>query len=142
MIKKIQYFSIGTLSKKTGCKVPTIRYYEEKGLLHEAYRTEGNQRRYVSSHLKRLQFIRHARELGFSQEDIRELILLSREDGASHHADEITAKHLKDVISKITRLKALEKELGAMLDQCNGGRSKECNVIEVLSDHTLCKNDH
>ena len=64
-------FSIGSLSKQTGVKVPTIRYYEQIGLIDPAERTEGNQRRYRKEALQRLGFIKHARELGFSIETIR-----------------------------------------------------------------------
>jgi DNA-binding transcriptional MerR regulator len=142
MIKITPSFSIGTLAKETGCKVLTIRYYEEKGLLHEPHRTEGNQRRYAESHLKRLKFIRHARELGFSQEDIRELIFLSMQTESNHHADEIAIKHLKEVENKIARMNALKKELSFMLDKCKRGHPANCSVIDVLSDHTLCKSEH
>jgi len=69
-------FSIGELSKQTNVKVPTIRYYEEIGILEPATRTEGNQRRYDAAGLERLSFIRHARELGFSIEAITSLIEL------------------------------------------------------------------
>ena len=69
-------FSIGELSKRTKVKVPTIRYYEEMGLLAEAERTRGNQRRYDKAGLERLSFIRHARDLGFSIEAISSLIEL------------------------------------------------------------------
>ena len=68
--------SIGQLSRRTGVKVPTIRYYEQVGLMPSAGRTEGNQRRYDQDGLERLGFIRHARDLGFSLEDIKSLIAL------------------------------------------------------------------
>jgi DNA-binding transcriptional MerR regulator len=89
-----------------------------------------------------LQFIRHARELGFSQEDIRELINLSTHTESNHQADEIATKHLKEVENKIIRLNALKKELSFMLDECKHGQSINCSVIDVLSDHTLCKSEH
>ena len=67
-------FSIGDLSRRTGVKVPTIRYYEQMGLVAAPERSEGNQRRYGRQELERLAFIRHARDLGFAVEDIRSLI--------------------------------------------------------------------
>ncbi len=70
-------FSIGDLSKRTGVKVPTIRYYEKMGLVSSSSRSEGNQRRYRQAELERLSFVRHARELGFTLENIRELVALS-----------------------------------------------------------------
>jgi DNA-binding transcriptional MerR regulator len=70
-------YSIGTLSKRTGVKVPTIRYYEQVGLLSEPDRTAGNQRRYGQTEIERLGFIRHARDLGFPIEAISSLISLN-----------------------------------------------------------------
>lgn len=64
-------FSIGQLSKRTGVKIPTIRYYEQMGLIDAPERSEGNQRRYTKDGLGRLSFIRHSRDLGFLIEDIR-----------------------------------------------------------------------
>ncbi len=136
-------FSIGMLSKITGCKVPTIRYYEQVGLLPEPYRTEGNQRRYQTKHLNTLRFILHSRELGFTLDDIRELMALSSTDaGNEHKADDIAAKHLKEIEQKMTRLEVLKKELSAMLNACDDGETNKCQVIEALSDHTLCKGKH
>ena len=69
--------TIGDLATRSGTTVQTIRYYEEQTLLPLARRSSGNQRRYTKTHLDRLKFIRHARELGFSIEDIRKLLALA-----------------------------------------------------------------
>src|SRR6187401_72211 len=69
--------SIGAASRQTGCSVPTIRYYEEVGLLPAAPRTEGNQRHYDAAAIRRLAFIRRCRDLGFSVEQVRELVGLA-----------------------------------------------------------------
>ena len=68
---------IGRLAELTGVKIPTIRFYEQNGLVPPPCRTEGRQRRYDESAVRRLHFIRHARDLGFSVEDIRQLLALS-----------------------------------------------------------------
>lgn len=108
-----------------------------------AYRTEGNQRRYGQYHLKRLTFILHARELGFSLDDIRELINLSEEDDVKDHAaDAIAEKHLKEIEFKIRRLQSLQSELKGMLNTCMNHHSERCGVIDVLSDHSLCGHSH
>ena len=87
---------IGELSKRTAVKVPTIRFYEQIGLLSAPPRTEGNQRRYGKAEVDRLNFIRHARELGFEVDDIRELLAMSTEPQAScHQADSIARNHLE-----------------------------------------------
>jgi DNA-binding transcriptional MerR regulator len=82
--------TIGSLGKKTGTKVQTVRYYEQIGLMPEPGRTEGGQRRYGDAEVDRLSFIRHARQLGFPLEAIRELLDLSdNPDRSCHEADSI-----------------------------------------------------
>ena len=137
-------FSIGELSKRTKVKVPTIRYYEEMGLLTEAERTSGNQRRYDTAGLERLSFIRHARDLGFSIEAILSLIELQEHpDRSCQAATEIATSQLTDVRAKIKRLRALEKELVRMSKGCEGdGVSEDCYVLASLADHNLCHREH
>ena len=137
-------FSIGELSKQTLVKVPTIRYYEEIGILEPAERTEGNQRRYDAAGLERLSFIRHARELGFSIEAITSLIELQEHpDRSCSEATEIATAQLADVRLKIRKLKKLEKELARISTGCEGiGVSADCYVLTALADHKLCKQEH
>lgn len=143
MAKSNKSFSIGMLSKSTGCKIPTIRYYEQIGLLPAPYRTEGNQRRYLQQHLERLRLIRHSRELGFGIVEIRELIGLALDNSNdSHDAHKVAEKHLRGVENKIERLTALKEELKLMVDTCDDSKNNKCKVIEVLSDHSLCQAEH
>uniref|UniRef100_UPI0040489FB5 MerR family transcriptional regulator n=1 Tax=Yoonia sp. TaxID=2212373 RepID=UPI0040489FB5 len=135
--------AIGTLSRKTGTKVQTIRYYEQIGLMNEAGRTAGGQRRYFEKDLDRLAFIRHARQLGFSLESIRELLDLSDNPAQScTDADSIANRQLKQVEQRIKRLQALKKELKRMVVECDGGSVAECKVLEVLRDHAECLTAH
>ena len=137
-------FSIGELSKRTNVKIPTIRYYEEMGLLAAPERTEGNQRRYDAAGLERLSFIRHARDLGFSIEAISSLIeLKGQPDRSCKSATEIAVAQLADVRAKVKKLKALEKELVRLAKGCGGdGVSEDCYVLASLSDHKLCEHEH
>lgn len=137
-------FSIGELSKRTKVKVPTIRYYEEMGLLPEAERTSGNQRRYDKAGLERLSFIRHARDLGFSIEAISSLIeLQDHPDRSCEAATDIASSQLADVRAKIKRLRTLEKELSRISSGCAGeGASEDCYVLASLADHNLCVGEH
>ncbi len=139
-----QVFSIGQLASASGCKVPTIRYYENIGLLPEPPRTEGGQRRYGQSHLQTLKFICHGRELGFAINAIRELLCLNDEQTESQHrADQIAAAHLAVIEGKITRLSLLRDELKAMISACESGADRGCcQVLSVLADHQLCHHDH
>jgi DNA-binding transcriptional MerR regulator len=140
----LNMLSIGDLSRRTGVKVPTIRYYEQMGLLEAAERSQGNQRRYERQDLERLAFIRHARDLGLDLPAIRELIALSQHPTEPcAHADRIAAEHLAAVRTKINKLKKLEQELARILSHCDGGHSvEECYVIRALSDHGLCESEH
>lgn len=136
-------FTIGHLARTAGIKVQTVRYYEEIGLLPEAERTSGNQRRYDARARDRLTFIRHARELGFSLDAVRELLELS--DLPEHpcdRADEIASRQLEAVERRIERLEALRTELRRMIGGCDHGAVSDCRVIETLSDHALCVSDH
>jgi len=135
--------TIGTMAKRTGSKVQTIRYYEQIGLMPEPGRTEGGQRRYDSVALDRLSFIRHARDLGFTLSAIRELLDLSdTPDHACAHVDAIAHKQLKAVEARIVRLNALRTELMRMIAECSGGAVADCRVLEVLRDHGECLADH
>ena len=135
-VKNLQSFTIGRLSRETGCKIPTIRYYEQIGLLPEPGRSAGNQRVYGQQHLSRLAFIRHSRELGFSQAEIRQLLDLS--DNPEQPCAEVNAiaqRHLDEVNLRIDRLQALKAELERMIHACQGGKVGNCRVIDTLSDH-------
>ncbi|EEE48130.1 HTH-type transcriptional regulator ZntR (plasmid) [Labrenzia sp. THAF191b] len=135
--------TIGGLAKKTGTKVQTIRYYEQIGLLPEPDRTEGGQRRYSNEQLDKLSFIRHSRQLGFSLEEIRELLdLCDHPDRPCGKADTIARRQLKQVEQRIARLQALRTELKRMVRECSGGRTADCRVLEVLRDHSECLTDH
>lgn len=128
-------YTIGQLSKKTQCKIPTIRYYEEIGLLDKAMRSAGNQRQYTSSQCQRLHFIRHSRALGFSLDEIKQLIHLQdckRHD--PHQAHQVAQHHLTDVRRRIEQLKALEVELLTMIDNCEGEDAEDCLVLKSLND--------
>lgn len=135
--------TIGTLARKTGAKVQTIRYYEQIRLLREPGRTEGGQRRYEAADLDRLAFIRHARQLGFSLDAIRELLELSdRPQQSCADADSIARRQLKQVEQRLKRLQALKTELKRMIAECRGGEVADCRVLEVLRDHSECLTKH
>jgi len=137
-------FSIGALSRETGVKVPTIRYYEQMGLIDAPARTEGNQRRYGHTELERLGFIKHARDLGFSIEAIQSLIeLQDHPDRSCAEANAIAAEQLVDVRAKIELLKRLEGELARISDGCSGdGTSGKCYVLASLANHNFCESEH
>lgn len=134
--------TIGDLARRTGVKVPTIRYYEQIGLLATAPRTEGGQRRYGEDELKRLAFIRHARDLAFDVEDIRQFLALTETPQRScHEADSIALRHLAGIEARIRSLQSLRDELRRMVEECGHGRICECRILEVIGDHGQCGHD-
>nr|WP_323778415.1 helix-turn-helix domain-containing protein [Amylibacter sp.] len=136
-------YSIGDLSKRTGVKIPTIRYYEQMGLIAAADRSSGNQRRYTKDGLARLSFIRHARDLGLSLADIHELVDLSHApDRPCAEAHCITARHLETINAKLQRLRNLQRELKRIAALPDDGTVGACSVIQALADHALCETDH
>ncbi len=136
-------FSIGEARKRSGVKVPTIRYYEQIGLLPTPPRSEGNRRFYGERDLHRLAFIRHSRELGFEVPAIRTLLNLQEDQNQScASACTIAKARLDEVEQRIRSLKALKDELKSMLNSGRHGKVAECRVIEVLADHGKCKCPH
>lgn len=126
---------IGDLSKATGVKVVTIRYYEQVGLMPVPPRTEGNYRAYTAGHTRRLQFIRRLRDLGFTLDEVRDLLRLSSEKNQPcDEVDQITREHLATVEMKLRDLEKLASELRRLSRRCRGGgRIADCRIIEALS---------
>ncbi len=134
--------SIKQAAHESGVKVPTIRYYEQIGLLAAPERDRSNRRVFLPGDLRRLAFIRHARELGFEIEAIRTLLdLQDRPEQPCATADAIAQARLADVNQRIRSLIALRTELETMVEGCRHGHVSECRVIEVLADHAECVHD-
>ncbi len=126
--------SIGTVARATATKVETVRYYERIGLLPPPARTGGNYRAYDAQHLDRLRFIRRGRELGFSLDEIRELLHLSdNPDQPCAEVDRIAQAHLGNVERKLADLAALRGTLRRLIAHCRHGSVAECGIIDALS---------
>lgn len=135
--------TIGEMARRTGVKVPTIRYYEQMGLIDPTERSEGNQRRYSSRDRERLSFIRHARDLGLSIDAIRDLLELSAHpERPCGDADRIASDQLKSVRERIEKLRSLERELERIATGCAGHNISDCYVIRALASHDLCDGEH
>lgn len=129
---------IGTLATQTGCSVPTIRYYEEIGLIPRARRRSSGHRVYDPSAAQLIGFIRRCREFGFTIEQVRSLASLSRDSRRDcAEARDIAQEHLKNVRKKILELTALERTLAQFVETCNrnclGGEAPDCNILKDLS---------
>ncbi len=131
--ERFPLITIGALSKRTGCKVETIRYYERIGLVPAPRRSEGGTRQFGEAAVKRLTFILRARQLGFSLDTVRALLALA--DGEEQACDEvqrIAAGHLQGVRAKQDDLRVMESVLAEMVSRCGGGTTPECPLIEAL----------
>ncbi|MCB4825413.1 MerR family transcriptional regulator [Roseicella aerolata] len=126
--------NIGALAKATGTTVEAIRWYERVGVLPAPARTPGNYRSYGEAHLERLSFIRRARDLGFTLDQVRELLRLADDRGRSCEAvDRVAREHLEEVERKIADLEALRRELQDVIGQCCLGTVAECRILSALS---------
>ena len=128
-------FSIGELARRSGVKATTIRYYEGIGLVPAPCRSDGRQRRYGEAEVRRLGFIRHSRDLGFSVGAIRELLALSGQpEGSCTDIDEIAKRHVVAIDRRIEQLVALRGVLERMIEECGHGQIGDCRVMQILSD--------
>jgi MerR family mercuric resistance operon transcriptional regulator len=126
---------IGELSRRAGCNIETIRYYERVGLLPRPSRSASRYRLYDSDDVSRLTFVRRARELGFTLDEVRALLALSVDQGKDTCAEvrQVAAAHLADVRAKIADLRAMERVLGDAVRRCDAGELSGCPVIDALS---------
>jgi DNA-binding transcriptional MerR regulator len=132
------HLKIGALAKRTGTNPPTIRYYEQIGLLRHADRQEAGQRVYGQVDVKRLTFIRRCRELGFSIEQVRSLAALVQDRNRScMDARDLAQQHLLAIREKLTELRALERSILGFVVSCDascaGGPGPDCVILEDLA---------
>ena len=121
------------LAERAGCNLETVRYYEKVGLLPEPPRTATGYRNYDSTHERRLRFVLRARELGFSLDQIRELLrLVDERDRPCAEARAVGSSHLDDVRARIADLRRMERVLKDVVAQCADGTLPECPLIETL----------
>jgi MerR family mercuric resistance operon transcriptional regulator len=124
---------IGELSRRTRCNIETIRFYEKIAVLPRPARTEGGHRIYGAFHQRRLTFIRRARELGFTLDEVRALLrLAAARDVPCTEVKDLAATHLAEVKTKIADLRAMQKALTTLIAQCNAGDQPNCPLIETL----------
>jgi MerR family copper efflux transcriptional regulator len=128
----------GVFAKRAGIGAETVRYYERIGLLEEPARTASGYRVYARGDLARLRFIRRAKELGFSLDDIRELIALRLDDGADcSNVEARAAERLADVRERIRDLGRVRRGLESLIASCRANPVKEsCPILEVLEGKT------
>ncbi len=125
--------SIGDLARRAACRVETVRYYERVGLMPDPPRTEGGRRIYQHDHMKRLSFIRRARELGFTLDQVRSFLnLADGGDFACADVKQITLAHRIEVQHKIAGLKKLDLALADLAAKCEGDQGQDCAIFDAL----------
>ena len=126
-------FSIGALARESGVNIETIRYYEKIGVMPKPARSSGGYRQYTAQHSRRLAFIRRGRELGFSLDEIRDLLRLV--DGHAYTCEQVrvlTLDHVAEIRRKVRDLRRLERVMTNIASRCSGKRVPECPIIDAL----------
>jgi MerR family mercuric resistance operon transcriptional regulator len=134
-MKAMDVLSIGKLSQQSGVNIETIRYYEKIGVMPAPGRSTGGFRVYEPDHLKRVSFVRRSRQLGFSLDEIRNLLRLV--DGHGHTCAEVHAlmlSHLAEIRRKIRDLRRLQRAMAEMAARCSGESVPECPIVDALFD--------
>ena len=132
-VSRAEGLPIGELSRRSGVNIETIRYYERIKMLPAPPRTQGGRRIYGAHELRLLVFVRRARELGFSLDEIRALIRLGGPEKAScRDVRAIAAHHLEDIRAKLRDLRKLERLLASTLARCSGKTAPDCPVLDIL----------
>src|SRR5882724_913756 len=126
--------SIGILSKRSAVNVETIRYYERIGLLPAPPCSAGGYRVYSQAHAERLQFVRRARGLGLSLDEVRRLLSLADNKSSScAKVHDLAAHHLADIRGRIADLERMERVLSRLVRACAKGELPSCPLLEALA---------
>lgn len=132
---RLRGISRGELASRTGVNGETIRYFERVGLIAAPSRTAGGHRIYDEEHVRALGFIRRARELGFTPDEVRAIVHLGDSSTAScGEVRDIAQRHLDHVRIKIADLVSIERLLASTIERCSGGRGPACPVVDLIED--------
>ncbi|WP_010483378.1 MerR family transcriptional regulator [Pseudomonas sp. S9] len=131
-------FTISALSRQSGVNLETIRFYERSGLLPEPQRTASGYRHYQDADVRRVLFIRRGRELGFSLDEIRNLLdLANRPQSPCAEADQLVQSHLVTIEARIRDLQKMQAELSRMA-KCTSSEAGHCRLLEALDNRQCC----
>ncbi|HKU71085.1 MAG TPA: MerR family transcriptional regulator [Burkholderiales bacterium] len=128
---------IGTLAKRAGVSIDTVRYYEKSGLLSPQSRLASGYRRYGDEQVSRLRFIRRAQDLGFTLKDIRELLGISKQRDVAR-LKRAAEKKLADVQARLAALTRVRDGLATLVATCPGhGRAADCPILKALGEEAI-----
>ena len=132
---KNQQFTIGHLAKQSGVGIDTVRFYEQRGLLPAPQRTASGYRLYGEASIKRIRFIRRAKQLGFTLNEVEILLKLQDQGGQKSEVKAITSNKLQEIDTKIADLTRIRSVLHNLEIECNGqGNVSSCPIIDAISD--------
>ena len=133
--RKVSVLRRSDLARLTGCNLETIRYYENIGIMPDPPRTAKNYRAYDDTHVARLRFVMRSRDLGFTLEEIRDLLgLVDGRAGTCADVQAMATRHIESVRAKIVDLRRIETVLTETVSQCTGDDVPECAVIDALAE--------
>ena len=126
--------NIGAAAKASGLSAKMIRYYESIGLLHAANRSDNGYRHYSPQDLQQLAFIKRARDLGFTLEEVGKLLALWQDrERASADVKALAASHIAELERKISELVSLRNSLRELVTSCHGDQRPDCPIIKALA---------
>jgi len=130
----MSFLSIGKIAQQAGVSVETIRFYERKGLIDEPRRKDSGYRQYLQEDVKKLVFIQHAKTLGFSLKEIKDLMSLQADTSTtSREIKSVAQAKLEDIEDKIRMLQEIQSTLKGLVDKCPGeGPTSECPILDAL----------
>jgi Hg(II)-responsive transcriptional regulator len=127
--------TIGKLATAAGVRVDTVRFYERLGLLPEARRSESGYRHFTTDDVERLRFVRRAKALGFSLEEIADLLRLNDGNGSRKEIRELAARRLAQIDRELAELTAIKTSLEALVHRCDGkGSAVGCPIVRAVLD--------
>ena len=127
------YYNIGQASAASGVSAKMIRHYESIGVIPAADRTFSNYRIYTRNDVHTLQFVRRARDLGFSMKQIQELLGLWHEHRPSKEVKRLALEHVRELDAKIREMEAMKRTLETLAAHCHGDHRPDCPILEDLS---------
>ena len=129
-----EQFTIGVLAKQADVNVETIRFYQRRGLVESPKRPPGGIRHYTQAHARRIRFVREAQKLGFSLDEVADLLAL--EDGQHcREAERLGSKKLATVRERMAQLARVERALATLVNQCHANRGRvHCPLISALEN--------
>jgi len=137
MVNGMDSIGIGTLARRAGVSIDTVRYYEKSGLLAPQARLPSGYRRYGDLQVARLRFIRRAQQLGFTLKDVRELLGLSRQRDVAR-VKRVAEKKLVEVEQRIAALERVRSGLAQLVSACPGhGKASECPILRALGEESI-----